>query len=329
MPENQRGADGKGRGNGKAKGTGAEAFNESAANGQEKRKTKAQVLAMLVSRLPMKGGTDNEYMTREGERMAPTKNQKALMREFAAKDVVMTTGSAGTGKTVWACLTALQALVAGTHNGIIINAPAVDSGEDIGFRPGNTDDKMLSYINQIYENFDEWVGEDLRMELCQVGLIKIVPNADMRGRSFKKKMIIFDESQNASGKSLMTAFSRLGAGSNAIYLGDDNQNDRTSGQSAYEPFMDRFARNPEYQKPRPDRGIRGIGYVEMSTADIKRHPLLQLAAELGDDKPLAGHANHRQERKMVNERPSQAPAPANDTAASAAVVSPVSAPKPV
>lgn len=317
MTDNQRGGDGKGRA-GRGSGQAAHAFKEAGGqrSGDEPRMTKEQVLALLETRLTA-AGTGNEYVTNDSERMTPTSNQKKIVRDLRSKDILMIDGTFGTGKTVWACRAALEALVSKTHNGIIINAPAVDAGEDIGFRPGNTDEKMRGYVNQIFEAIEDWVGKDVCDLMHKSNLIKIVPNADMRGLSFKKKICIFDESQNASGKSLMTSLGRLGMGSKLVYIGDNNQNDRTDGESAYVSFMKRFAENPAYQD--------AIGLVKMTAADVKRHPLLSRIVENGDHRPLEGHNSHRQDKKLVdshNQAACGAAAPANDTATPVSTVAP-------
>lgn len=289
------------------KGNAAQAFNK--AGGDEPRMTKKQAIALLQTRLA-EPGTGNEYVTSEQERMTPTSNQKKILREGRTKDIVMIDGTFGTGKTVWVTRVALEALASGTHNGIILNAPAVDAGEDIGFRPGNTDEKMHGYVNQIFEAIEDWVGKDVCEILFKTGVVKIVPNADIRGLSFKKKICIFDESQNASGKSLMSSLGRLGIGSTLFFMGDNSQNDRTDTESAYVSFMKRFAQNPVYQAE--------MSYVKMTAEDVKRHPLLSKIVQNNDHRPLEGHNNHRQDKKLVHETTR----PANDIPASGTTLTP-------
>ncbi|MFN3827673.1 MAG: PhoH family protein [Micavibrio sp.] len=301
---------------GKGSGQKSQQFNKAGGadqkGGDEPRMTKKQVIALLQERLRAPG-TGNEYRTSENEPMVPTKNQKRIINEGRTKDIVMIDGTFGTGKTIWVTRVALEALANETHNGIILNAPAVDAGEDIGFRPGNTDEKMHGYVNQIFEAIEDWVGKDLCDHLHKVGLLKIVPNADMRGLSYKKKICIFDESQNASGKSLMTSLGRLGMGTTLFFMGDNNQNDRTDSESAYVGFMKRFAENPVYKDE--------IVKVTMTAEDVKRHPLLSKIVANGDHRPLEGHNTHRQTKKVVQEVPTAA-APANQSTAPVPVATP-------
>ncbi len=215
------------------------------------------------------------------EILTPTDNQRILMDLIDTKDIVFADGPAGSGKTLWTCFMALQGLRQGRYQKIAIAAPAVEAEEQHGFLPGSINKKMDPFINQILETFDEilgngdsYVGKPLREKLVSTGLIEIAPHAFNRGRTYKNTLYILDECQNASWKQLMTALTRLGTGSTFVFMGDDRQNDRTSKQSAFVNFVRRFTKDT-YQDY--------IGAVKFGPADVRRHPLLKLIMEEGDD----------------------------------------------
>jgi len=83
-----------------------------------------------------------------------------------------------------------------------------------------------------------------------------------------------------TGKQLMTSLGRLGFGSTFVYMGDAKQNDRTNGKPAFVAFTERFNKAAY---------AASIGEVTMGREDVRRHPLLKLIVENGDDRPLDQH----------------------------------------
>jgi phosphate starvation-inducible protein PhoH and related proteins len=232
-----------------------------------------------------------------GETLTPTKNQKTLMGLIGQKDIVFVNGPVGTGKTFWSCFAALQGLAEGKFDHIALTAPAVEADENIGFLPGEMEEKMENHVRQMLETFDEMVGKGFRIQMQQTGLLEIAPHAFNRGVTYKRSLYILDESQNASARQLMTSIGRLGFKSTFVYMGDDRQNDRTTGQSAYVAFSKRFSDAAYAQR---------IGSVTMGKEDVRRHPLLQMIVERGDDRPLEGFEdrNDSRMRKVTAPQPS-------------------------
>ena len=232
------------------------------------------------------------------EVLIPTKNQKTLVNLVGQKNIVFVDGPIGTGKTIWACYAALKGLAEGKFRRIALTAPVVEADEQIGFLTGDMNDKMEVHVNQILEAFDDLVGKGFRTQMQQTGMLEIAPHAFNRGRTYKNTIYILDESQNASARQLMTSIGRLGFKATLVYMGDDRQNDRTTGQSAYVSFTKRFS----------DAAYRQyVGSVTMGKEDVRRHPLLQLMVERGDDRPLEGFEGR--EDSKVSRRPGAGPAP--------------------
>lgn len=244
-----------------------------------------QQLISRVKAIFAKNISGDVYTTNSGEELQPTENQKNLLNLVGKKDVVIVDGPFGTGKTMWTAYMGLIGLVEKKYNCIAITAPVVEAGEKLGFLPGEANNKMLPYVNQILESFDDWIGRELRTKLQAAGVIDIEPQAYLRGRTMKKTFFILDESQNCSGPQLMTALTRLGKDSTFVFMGDNRQNDRTDGDSAFVQFINRFTA-PEYMNS------GHVGHAVLTKEDIRRHPFLQLVAENGHDKPLEQFESH-------------------------------------
>lgn len=227
----------------------------------------------------------HNFKTVDGEELTPTPNHKIYMEALSKHALVLVDGPAGTGKTIWAAYMALVGFTEKKYNSILITAPAVEAGEKLGYLPGPKDDKMLPYINQILKSIDEWIGKDLRVKLLESEVIEIVPYAHMRGMTYKKTFCILDESQNASGPNLMTAITRIGKGTTLLFMGSDEQNDRTKGTSAFVAFFNRFT-HPDYL----DSGL--VGYARMNKSDALRSELLQMIIERNDHLPLHCFESH-------------------------------------
>lgn len=283
-----------------ASGTAGQDFNDSSAANQNSKNAaaapvktiqKAELLSAIKNALPAYGA-DSFIMG--DEKITATANQKKLMKLIDTKTIVFVNGPIGTGKTFWTCLAALQGLAEKKYNKISLTAPAVEADEELGFLPGNKDDKMSQHVNQLIETIEDLVGKKTCQDLRDAGLIEIAPHAFNRGRTYKKTFYILDESQNASGRQLMTSLGRLGFNSTFVYMGDDKQNDRTARKSAYTAFCARFN-----QAAYADE----IGAVTMGKEDVRRHPLLKKIVERGDDSALEGFEDRKDSK--ISRQPQQ------------------------
>lgn len=264
----------------------ADAFNNESAKGapESPRLNRQQVIAQIKG-IFKKNRKGNSFITYDNEELDPTQNQNLLMQAIEKSPIVFVEGPVGTGKTSWTSYMALQGLVEKKYNHIAITAPVVEAGEKLGFLKGDLNDKMFPYINQILEAFDEWIGMDLRLKLQETGIIEIAPHAFMRGRSLKNTFFILDESQNANGPQLMTSITRIGYDSTFVYMGDNFQNDRTTGDAALVQFVNRFT-DPAYVE------CGFVSHVRLGASDVRRHPFLKMMVERGDERPLDKFENH-------------------------------------
>ena len=168
-------------------------------------------------------------------------------------DFVTLAGTAGTGKTLMALAAGLtQVLDDRRYTEIIMTRATVSVGEDIGFLPGNEEEKMGPWMGALDDNLEfltkgdggnagEW-GRAATSELIR-SRIKIKSMNFMRGRTFLNKYVIIDEAQNLTPKQMKTLITRAGPGTKIICMGNLAQIDTpylTEGSSGLTFAVDRF-----------------------------------------------------------------------------------------
>jgi len=142
--------------------------------------------------------------------------------------LVSLTGIAGSGKTFLTLMAALDSINKGKHKRMVITRNIQPVGRDIGFLPGDANDKMLPWIAPIIDNFQQGMKDaDLIYfdGMRSRGQIEIAPLAFMRGRTFSDTFLIIDESQNSTIHELKTVITRIGENSKIVLLGDVDQID--------------------------------------------------------------------------------------------------------
>ena len=160
------------------------------------------------------------------------KNREQLfaLNLLFAEDVplVSITGLAGSGKTFLTLMAGLAGINEGKYKRIVITRNVQPVGRDIGFLPGDMNDKMMPWISPIMDNFRQGLKDkDLTYfkSMKDRGQIEIAPLAFMRGRTFADTFFIIDEAQNATIHELKTVITRIGENSKIVLLGDIDQID--------------------------------------------------------------------------------------------------------
>lgn len=135
-------------------------------------------------------------------------------------------GPAGTGKSYCAGALAAEALESGRIERIILTRPAVESGENLGFLPGDLDTKFSVYIDAFRDILNERLGAGTVDYCLRHGRIVAAPLAFMRGKTFNSKtFVILDEAQNTSVAQMKMFLTRIGEDCKVVINGDVNQSD--------------------------------------------------------------------------------------------------------
>lgn len=143
-------------------------------------------------------------------------------------DLVTLTGIAGSGKTFLSLMAGLNGFYDKKYKRIVITRPIQTVGKDLGFLPGDLDEKMAPWIQPIIDNFRESpdVNDNTYFDMMRErGDLEIAPLPYIRGRTFNDSFIIVDEAQNATIHELKTVITRVGEGSKIVLLGDVEQVD--------------------------------------------------------------------------------------------------------
>jgi len=147
-------------------------------------------------------------------------------------------GKAGTGKTLLAIAAGLhKALDLGKFQRLLVSRPIFPMGKDIGFLPGDIEQKLNPWMQPIFDNVEFLMGSDKKasgraQELINQGMINIEPLTYIRGRSIPKQYLIVDEAQNLTPHEIKTIVTRAGMGTKVVLTGDVYQIDNPYVDSA-------------------------------------------------------------------------------------------------
>jgi phosphate starvation-inducible protein PhoH and related proteins len=206
---------------------------------------------------------DAGFRTRK-RRIAPRSAAQAhyvrAMREHA---LVFGLGPAGTGKTYLAVAAAIDLLMAGKVERVILSRPAVEAGERLGFLPGDLRDKVDPYLRPIFDALNDMLPADQLQKRLGNGEIEVAPIAFMRGRTLAHAFVILDEAQNTTPVQMKMFLTRLGEGSRMIVTGDPTQVDLPPGsRSGLADALEAL------------RGVEDVATVRFTERDVVRHPLV-------------------------------------------------------
>jgi PhoH-like ATPase len=192
------------------------------------------------------------------------------------KDLPLVTliGKAGTGKTLLALATGLlQTEDLGEYKKLIVARPIVPVGKDLGFLPGEKQEKLRPWMQPIFDNleflFNTKKPGELDAILAGMGSIEVEALTYIRGRSIPDQYIIIDEAQNLTKHEVKTILTRVGEGSKIVLMGDPEQIDH--------PYLDAYNNGLTYVVEKfKDQAISG--HVKLIKGE--RSGLAQLAADL-------------------------------------------------
>ena len=188
--------------------------------------------------------------------------QAEMMAAIDRDNLVMALGPAGTGKTYLAIAKAVEALKNGQVGRIVLSRPAVDAGENIGFLPGDMEDKLAPYLRPLMDALSDRLAPKTLRSMMQEGLIEIAPVAFMRGRTLNNAFVVIDEAQNCTYVQLKMLLTRLGWNSTMVITGDPAQSDLLPELSGLATAAEKLA------------SMDDISVVRLGKEDVVRHPLV-------------------------------------------------------
>ena len=193
---------------------------------------------------------------------ARTKAQAHALEVIAKSVITFVLGPAGTGKTHLASGYAVQAILDGRAEHIVITRPSVAT-EQLGYLPGTSEEKVGPYLVPFFDALERIAGKRGHHRDRISAAVKIAPLAFLRGRTFQNSIMIFDEAQNANFGQLKLFLTRLGQGSQIIVTGDADQSDLPRSERRLIDVMQRLTH------------VKGVGVVEFKGTDIVRNPIIE------------------------------------------------------
>ena len=192
-----------------------------------------------------------------------SEKQKEYVRALREKEIIISAGPAGTGKTFLAVAVGLTMLLEKKIERIILSRPAVEAGERLGFLPGDMKEKVDPYLRPLYDSLYDLFHFEKIQRMIEIGDIEIAPLAFMRGRTLKNSFAILDEAQNATDTQIKMFLTRIGENSKIVVNGDPSQIDLPNKQAS---GLDRAKKLLSH--------LNEISVVDFDHSDVVRHPLV-------------------------------------------------------
>jgi len=192
--------------------------------------------------------------------------QKDYIKSIKSHLVTFGVGPAGTGKTYVCGALAAEAISKKETEKIVVTRPVCEAGENLGFLPGEIEDKFAPYFQPFKDVLEERLGKCHVEGLQKAGRIETAPLAYMRGRSFKNCWVILDEAQNCTPTQMKLFLTRIGENCTVIVNGDYSQRDQ-KGDCGLLDAMTRLNHLPQ------------CNVIDFEREDIVRSGLVQQIVE--------------------------------------------------
>lgn len=206
------------------------------------------------------------------------KEQEKVSELFNNSCILILTGPAGTGKTFLASLLAINELLLGRQDKILLTRPAISAGEDYGHLPGELNSKYEVWVQCLLEAIDKITGRDAYLKKCILDKIEFAPMCHLRGKNMIRTVSLLDECQNCTYTQLKLYLSRISLpifsenntsleyainnGSKMILTGDLTQTDLPPNKSGLHEVIKRL------------QDLPGVSIMDFSEDCIVRHPLI-------------------------------------------------------
>ncbi len=188
-------------------------------------------------------------------------SQELAWQAYQQHDLLILLGPAGTGKTHLATGFAIHDVLKKSKKNIVVTRPIVESGESLGYLPGDFDEKILPYMMPILQCIKKVCGSSTQDREIIDRALETCPLAYMRGRTFDDAVFLLDEAQNCTHDQLVLAITRLGVDSKMIITADPDQTD-LPGRAAIVDLVNNIST------------LKGVGVIRFSESSIVRHPLV-------------------------------------------------------
>ena len=228
------------------------------------------VMANNDQKNELNNGTESVILHGVGGKVikAKTFNQKKLVDSMQGNDMVFAIGPAGTGKTYTGVALAVSALKEKKVKRIILTRPAVEAGENLGFLPGDLNEKLDPYMQPLYDALRDMIPNEKLKSYIEKGIIQIAPLAFMRGRTLDNAFVILDEAQNTTHAQMKMFLTRMGKNAKFMITGDPGQIDLPrriiSGLKEVLLIL---------------KDTKGIKIIYLDDKDVIRHPLVKKVIE--------------------------------------------------
>lgn len=209
---------------------------------------------------------------------AKTLGQQRYLEAVQDNDVVFAIGPAGTGKTFLAVVMAMDYLKRQLVDRIILVRPAVEAGEQLGFLPGDLQDKINPYLRPLFDALSDITGAEKIAKYLSNGVIEASPLAYMRGRTLNNAFVILDEAQNTTVGQMKMFLTRMGFQSKVVVTGDVTQIDLTGRTMSGLVHVGDILRDTE-----------GVEFVDLDGRDVVRHPLVRRIVDAFEEAESRDH----------------------------------------
>lgn len=219
-----------------------------------------------------------------------SEGQRTYLQAMEDSDIVIAIGPAGTGKTYLAVARAVDELFRKRMRRIILARPAVEAGENLGFLPGDLQEKVDPYLRPLYDALEDMMPPARVQRGIAERTIEIAPLAYMRGRTLSDAFVILDEAQNATAVQMKMFLTRIGVDSRVVITGDKTQIDlpksQVSGLIQVEEIL---------------KEVRGIEFVYLDERDVTRHRLVKQIVRAYSAADRGGSGDHGDERQSLSD----------------------------
>lgn len=213
-----------------------------------------------------------DYTICMSDKLRPIKpktiGQKKYIDSISSNVITFGIGPAGTGKTFLAIAMAVKALKNNEVSRIVLTRPAVEAGENLGYLPGDLQEKIDPYLRPLYDSLYTILGYEKYLKLKEKNVIEVAPLAYMRGRTLDNAFIILDEAQNTTNEQMKMFLTRIGFGSKAVVTGDITQIDLSKKKKSGLLYVNKILQN-----------IKGINIHNFDSADVVRHSIVMKIIE--------------------------------------------------